>query len=60
MYYCIISCVARYLQPCFNQQKSMYVLLLHGFCTLHIRIPGRHKIDVINSNVHRNERNLVT
>ena len=33
---------------------------MHGFCTLHIRILGRHKIDIINNNVHRNEHNLVT
>ena len=27
--------------PCINQ--AIYVLLMHGFCTLHIRILGRHK-----------------
>ena len=32
---------------------------MHVFYTLHIHILSRHKIDVINSNVHRNERNLV-
>ena len=31
------------------------MLLMHGFCTLHIRILGCH-----NSNVHRNKRKLVT
>ena len=36
------------------------MLLMHSFCTLHIRILGRHKNDIINSNVHRNKRNLVT
>ena len=44
--------------PCINQ--AIHVLLMYGFCTLHIRILGHHKNDVINSNVHRNERNLVT
>ena len=43
--------------PCINQ--AIYVLLIHGFCTLHIRILGRYKIDVINSSVYRNERNSV-
>ena len=27
--------------PCINQ--AIYVLLMHGFCTLHIHILGRHK-----------------
>ena len=44
--------------PCINQ--AIHLLSMHGFCTLHIRILGRHKIDVINSNVYINERNLVT
>ena len=44
--------------PSINQ--AIHVLLMHGFYTLHMRILGRHKNDVINSNVHRNERNLVT
>ena len=43
--------------PCINQ--AIYVLLMHGFSPLHIRILGRHKIDVINSSVYRNERNSV-
>ena len=36
------------------------MLLMHGFCTLHIRILGRHKNDVVNRDVHRNERDLIT
>ena len=48
-YYYIKSRVARYQRPCFNWQKpnsinqAFHVLLMHGFCTLHIRILGRHK-----------------
>ena len=42
---------------CINQ--AIHMLLMHGFCTLHIHILGHHKIDVININVHRNELNLV-
>ena len=45
-------------KQCIDQ--AFHVLLMQGFCTLHIRILGRHKIDVINSNVQRNERNLMT
>ena len=44
--------------PCINQ--AVLMLLIHDFYTLHIRILGRNKIDVINSNVHINEYNLVT
>ena len=40
---------------CINH--AFHMLLMHGFCTLHICILGCHKIDVINSNAHRNERN---
>ena len=36
------------------------MLIMHSLCALHIHILGRHKIDIIKSNVHRNERNLVT
>ena len=56
--YAIKSHVLISKNPCINQ--AVHVLLMNGFCTLHIRILGRHKIDVINSNVHRHERNLVT
>ena len=35
--------------PCINQ--AIHELFMHGFCTLHIRILRRHKIDVINSNI---------
>ena len=44
--------------PCINQ--AFHVQLMHGFGTIQIHILGLAKIDVINSNVHRNERYLVT
>ena len=31
------------------------MLLMHSFCTLHIRIEGCHKKDITDSNVNRNE-----
>ena len=40
--------------------SDILMLLMHSFCTLHVFILGRPKIDVINDNVYRNERNLVT
>ena len=45
--------------PCINQ--AIHVLLMHGFCTLliRVRILGHNKNDAINSNVHSNERNLL-
>ena len=45
-------------KPCINQ--AIHVLLMHGFCTLHICILGRQNIDVISSNTHRINLNLVT
>ena len=38
----IISHVLTAKNPCINQ--AIYVLLMHCFCTLHIRILGRHEI----------------
>ena len=42
------SCVERYINshvllaiPCINQ--AIHVLLMHGFCTLHVRILGLRK-----------------
>ena len=35
--------------PCINQ--TIHMLLIRGFFTLHIRILGRHKNDIIKSNV---------
>ena len=35
---------------------AIHVLLMHTLCTLYIRILGSAKIDVINSNMYRNER----
>ena len=34
------------------------MMLMHSFCTLHIRILGRLKITVINSNMIINERKV--
>ena len=42
--------------PCINQ--AIHLLLMQGFCKLHALLAVT-KIDVINSNVHRNEHNLV-
>ena len=38
---------------------AIHVLLMHSFCALHICILGHNNTWRINSNVHRNERNLV-
>ena len=43
--------------PCINQ--AIHMLLMHNFCTLHIHILAITKIDIIKSNVHRNECKLV-
>ena len=42
--------------PSINQ--AIHTLLMHGLCTLDIRILGSHKIEAINSYVHRNEVTL--
>ena len=41
MSHAINSLVLTDKNPCINQ--AIHVLLMHGFCTLHIRILGRHK-----------------
>ena len=41
MLHAINSHVLTGKNPCINQ--AIHMLLMHGFCTLHIRILGRHK-----------------